>query len=307
MEDLLHYVGQSLTILATWLNRISSPIPWPLVIAFLFLPLVMTLRISLWILRGRVWPVACMYYHTQQRREDRPCRVLVPGEWKYCHHHKHAKVMSDGHCCDPALNRWEERVGGAKRERSDIRGVGFISLLSNRNTLLFHKGIARRPGTVVKDLPEVWRQFIQGFRNFNGLSIRRIFSASTHGPVGVSARMPRVVRATRTTLVAFGIGLVLTGVSVILSHVSQALTQYTATTAFMVAWNSLRFGIWRDPTIEPRWIRTTAVDTGKGISVFIGLALISLLLTNLNAAAQNNDQTPAPTPRPSMTGHQPGR
>src|SRR5580698_8386602 len=65
VPDVLNYLGQALTILALWLERLSSPVPWPLVIAFLFLPFVAIFRTTLWFMRGTTWPVSCKYYHTQ--------------------------------------------------------------------------------------------------------------------------------------------------------------------------------------------------------------------------------------------------
>src|SRR4051812_18474077 len=108
MDDVLDLAGQGLTIFAVWLDRIS-PIPWPLVIGLLFLPFVVGLRWTVWVLRGSVWPVPCKYFHTQQARSDKPCRVVVAGEWRYCRHHRSHKRMSDGHICDPSIPRWQAR------------------------------------------------------------------------------------------------------------------------------------------------------------------------------------------------------
>jgi hypothetical protein len=44
MADVLNYLGQALTILGLWLNHVTSPIPWPLVVAFLFLPILAAFR-----------------------------------------------------------------------------------------------------------------------------------------------------------------------------------------------------------------------------------------------------------------------
>lgn len=38
LADVLNYLGQALTILGTWLNDVTNPVPWPLIVAFLFLP-----------------------------------------------------------------------------------------------------------------------------------------------------------------------------------------------------------------------------------------------------------------------------
>jgi hypothetical protein len=110
LPDVLNYLGQSFTILALWLQRVSSPVPWPLIVALFFLPFVAVFRTTLWIMRGTTWPVLCKYYHTQQRRFDKPCRTLVAGEWHYCRDHRRVKRMSDGHICEPSIQRWEERL-----------------------------------------------------------------------------------------------------------------------------------------------------------------------------------------------------
>lgn len=289
MADLLNYLGQSFTILGLWLNHATSPIPWPLVIAFLFLPIVAIFRTTLWVARGTLWPVKCKYFHTQQRRADKPCRTPVLGEWHYCLHHRKRKVMSDGHVCDPALQRWQARLRGGKLvERSDIRGAGFVQLISNRETLLFYKGIARRPRDVTPGLlpRELKRRWRQGAERIRHLRPQDIIKRSDETPLGVAERMPRVIIATRTSLIAYVIGLIAVGASITVSGGSQTMEQYNAAAAFIISWNSFRFGVWKDEAKESRWIHTTCIDSGKAFGVLVALALSGNTLSDLKKSVR---------------------
>jgi hypothetical protein len=256
MPDVLNDLGQALTILALWLERLSSPVPWPLVIAFLFLPFVAIFRTILWFMRGTTWPVTCKYYHTQQRRLDKPCRSPVAGEWHYCRAHNKPKKMSDGHFCDPSLQRWQERTASGVVDRTDIRGIGFVRLISNTETLLFYKGLARRPRDILGGLHDMPRRWRQGWERIGDLRPADLFASRPGGgPLGVTTRMPRVVKATRLTLVAYASGLVAVGVSALLGGGAQIVAQYTATMAFIIAWEAFRFGVWNDERSKPRWLR----------------------------------------------------
>jgi hypothetical protein len=290
LPDVLNYLGQALTILGLWLNHVTSPIPWPLFLAFLFLPVVAVFRTALWFLRGTTWPVMCKYYHTQQRRRDKPCRTPVPGEWYYCRHHRKHKIMSDGHRCDPSLQRWQarDRRSGRIFERSDIRGVGLVQLFSNRETLLFYKGLPRRPRDVVPGiLPgELKRRWQREFSRLREVRLKDIFRDTEAAPQGVSSRMPRVVIATRFVLISYAIGLLTVGISVFVNGTSQVIEQYYATVAFILAWNGFRFGVLKDKEAEPRWMRTTLFDSSKAIGVLIVLAIVGNILQSAHTSVQ---------------------
>ena len=281
MTDVLDLFGRALTVFAGWLQGIS-PVPWPLVIGMLFLPLVVSLRVTLWILRGTVWPVPCKYFHTQQRRMDKECRVFVLGEWHYCYHHFHYKIMSDGHICDPSIPRWQSRErNGRLVDRDDIRGVGFVSLFSNRETLLFYKGIAKRPRLVWRRFPSFLVQLPIGWRRFRQVARNDLFRRRPNsGPTGVADRMPRVVRATQLTLISFSVGLILAIISILLGQKTgwRAGVQYSSTAAFVLAWDFLRFGIWKEPKSEPRWLKATLTDGAKSMSLLIILAVFAGLI-----------------------------
>jgi hypothetical protein len=289
VEDVLSYLGQALTILALWLDRVTGPIPWPLVVAFLFLPILAAFRTALWVMRGTSWPVACKYYHTQQHRADKACRTPVVGEWYYCRHHRKPKIMSDGHRCDPSVQRWQARTrGGVLKERSDVRGVGFVQLLSNRETLLFYKGLARRPADVLPGLfpRELSRRWTRELDRLRRIQFRDIFERSKVVPQGVSVRMPQVVQATRFALAAYAVGLLAVGVSVFYEGTSQIMQQYDATASFILAWNAFRFGILRSEDVESPWLRDTVFDSTKAFCVLIVLAIVGHVLNSAQAAVQ---------------------
>ncbi len=287
-------MGQLFSIFARWLDTVS-PIPWPLILAFLFLPFMVILRVALWILRGRVWPVTCKYYHTQQARLDKPCRTPVPGEWKYCRHHKKpGRRMSDGHVILD-IPRWQQKArNGQYVDRADIRGVGFISLMSSRETFLFYKGIAKRPRLLWRRRRELLASWRAGARRFRTLRPRDLIprrSSAEEAPIGVADRMPRVVRATRLTLVAFASGLVLVGASVISAGGWRVGYQYAAATAFVLAWQAIRFGVWKDPAEEKHWVRATLIGTTKAMGLLLSVALAGALITQLDDAAEKGSQT----------------
>ena len=287
MPDVLNYLGQSFTILAQWLERLSSPVPWPLVIAFLFLPFLAVFRTLLWFMRGTTWPVLCKYYHTQQRRADKPCRTPVPGEWHYCRHHNKPKIMSDGHRCDPNLQRWQARTrGGAIVERQDLRGVGFVRLIADADTLLFHRGLARRPGDVLPGLRELPGRWRQGWHRLRQMRPADLLGKAPASPSGVAARMPRVVKATRLTVASYATGLVAVGTSVVLRSSAQITAQYLATLSFILAWEAFRFGVWNDEHTKPHWLRATLADSSKAFGVLVALAVIGNILSGLHAAVQ---------------------
>jgi hypothetical protein len=287
MADVLNYLGQSFTILAQWLERLSSPVPWPLVIAFLFLPFVAAFRTLLWFMRGTTWPVSCKYYHTQQRRADKPCRTPVPGEWHYCRHHGKPKRMSDGHLCDPRIQRWQARArGGAITERQDVRGVGFVRLMADADTLLFHRGLARRPRDVLPGLRELPRRWRQGWHRLRQIRPADLLRKPAGSPLGIAARMPRVVKATRLTVATYAAGLAAVGTSAVLHGAAQTVAQYMATLSFIFAWEAFRFGVWNDEHTKPRWLRASLADSSKAFGALVALAVIGNILSGVHAALQ---------------------
>lgn len=282
MVDLFDLIGQGLTTFALWLDKTFAPIPWPLVVGALFLPLVAVLRTLIWVMRGRVWPVTCKYYHTTQRRRNKACRQVVPGEWAYCRHHKRSRRLHDGHQCDPSVPRWKRKDRAGKLvDRPDIRGVGFVNLMSNRETLLFYKGMAKRPRDVIPGLLRFRRKFKQDWEAIRSISIRTVFAPSD-APEGVASRMPRVVLSTRFALLSASAGLALVIPSAVVGGGVRRGLQYFATTLFLYAWNLFRFGAWKSAREEPSWRKAASVDTLKAMTVLVIAALLGGILQAVN-------------------------
>jgi hypothetical protein len=197
--------------------------------------------------------------------------------------------MSDGHVCDPKIQRWQVRLRNGKLvERSDIRGVGFVRLISNRETLLFYKGIARRPRDVIPGLlpSELKRRWRQGAERIRKLRLQDIVKSPDETPLGVAEQMPEVVAATRVSLIAYAVGLIAVGASITVSGGSQTVEQYNAAAAFIVSWNTFRFGVWQVEAKESSWIRTTCIDSGKAFGVLVALALIGNMLSDLKKSVR---------------------
>lgn len=208
-------------------------------------------------LTGHFLLAECRYLHTQQARADKPCRTPVAGEWYYFRSHNRARRHSDGHVVDPELPRWmalqpavdRQNRGRRRVERDDIRGVGFVMLFSNRETLLFYKGLAKRPGDVAPGLRNIPGDLRRRFRDLRSLPLREAigFRGSSEEvlPQGVAARMPRVVAATRWVLGIILVGLLFVLLSVLLSGGWQTAAEFVASTAFITGWSLFRCGIWK--------------------------------------------------------------
>lgn len=104
--DLLHLFVQALTLVATSLDRWFH-IPWSLPIAALFIPVLITLDVVVWYLRGMVFPVHCGYPRVKQG----PCSRPAVGEWHKCWYHGERRLRrTDRHLVDPSLERWKNQM-----------------------------------------------------------------------------------------------------------------------------------------------------------------------------------------------------
>jgi hypothetical protein len=54
--ELFRLLVQALALFATWLDRVFH-IPWPLVLAVFFVPVVAALDVGVWYLRGMAFPI----------------------------------------------------------------------------------------------------------------------------------------------------------------------------------------------------------------------------------------------------------
>jgi hypothetical protein len=190
--------------------------------------------------------------------------------------------MHDGHVCDPSVPRWKRKNRNGKLvDRADIRGVGFVSLMSNRETLLFYKGIAKRPRDIKPSLRGFANKIAQDWIAIRSLSIRAIFS-TVPDIEGVTTRMPRVVQSTRFALTSVAIGLLLVVVSVMMEGDARRWLQYSGTTSFLYAWNLFRFGAWKSSQEEPTWRKAATIDTLKAVAILVVVAFLGGTLEAAN-------------------------
>jgi hypothetical protein len=115
------------------------------------------LSFAVWVLRGRTWPVRCLYPWTQ---EEWPCENWVAGEWYRCHAHQKVRYYKhhSGHWVDPKIQRWQ--IGDYKSGKlvdRPIEGVGFIRIRPAAHALLYRNGYARRPSDVILAIPQYFR------------------------------------------------------------------------------------------------------------------------------------------------------
>lgn len=302
MTDIFDGIGRCLILFATWLDK-RTLLPWPLLIAAFFPILAVTLRTTLWVARGTTWPVQCKYFHTQQARTDKPCRSPVAGEWYYCRAHNRDIVYGDGHRVEPKLERWmalqpavdRQNRGRRKVERHDIRGVGFVMLFSNRETLLFYKGLAKRPREVLPGLRTIPGDFRRRFQDLRRLPLREALgfrqADGENLPLGVAAHMDRVVTATRWVLGSILIGLLFILLSVLLSGGWQTIAEFVASTAFITGWSLFRYGIWKEEDSD--WIREGLREGIKASAVLIFFGFTSGLIGATTQSLRDSDTTAA--------------
>jgi hypothetical protein len=65
--EFLRLLVQALALFATWLDRVFK-IPWPLVLAVFFVPVVAALDVGVWCLRGMTFPIPCGYIRPELYR-----------------------------------------------------------------------------------------------------------------------------------------------------------------------------------------------------------------------------------------------
>lgn len=286
MSDFLVAVAQTLRYSSENLNRITV-LPWPIFV-FLFLPLyAMVLSTSIWLLRGRAWPVACAYPVTIRAHS---CRNNATGEWSRCHVHRRERTRrTDGHSIIPDLRRWQTvNRAGVVSEREDVVGRGLVRLHGSASTLLYRRGFARWPKDVVRFAPTWWSETKESWR-----TTRRRLSSIWHSPgawrsilwptappvEGVADQLPVVIRATRCSIYNVIAGLVLVCVAVFVPAPHDGYLDYMAGVCFMFTWGVLKEGVW---LAEPAWLRRAAKDTWGWFWPFLIFGVV------VGGLAQNN-------------------
>ncbi len=243
--ELLRLFVQALALFATSLDRWFH-IPWPLPIAVLFVPVVATLDVVVWYLRGMIFLIPCNY----PKVKEGLCSRQTLGEWHRCWYHRRRRMRkTDRHQVDPTLRRWKTRMHkGEAIETAEVGGRGFLSMRSHRDTLLYHQGFTRPPRDVFKRIPAVFHDYksraMERWANLKSLGIRGLVPLMDQGArqVLTSNVLPGVIYATRLTLAMVAIGLVLVGVSIVVPTSISVIFEYCATFSFIIALAVTRAG-----------------------------------------------------------------
>lgn len=276
--DLLHLFVKALALVAMSLDR-WFPVPWAVPIAVLFVPFVAAMDGTVWYLRGMTFPISCGY----PRERGGLCTRLTLGEWHKCWYHSKFRLRkTDQHLVDPNRRRWETQLQTKRgTETIAVRGHGFLSFRSHRDTLLYHQGFARPCMDVLKKVPEVvydYRQrAIDRWTGLKALGIRGLFPVTDEGKrqIATSNVLPAVIHATRLVLGVVFIGLVLTLTSLAVPTWLSAICEYCATYLLILALAVAKAGI-LDP--DERWLSRSLTSAGKWIISLTALATLGGLI-----------------------------
>ena len=260
----------------------SSRGGWPLWIGGLFPVYAALLSFGVWVLRGRVWPVRCLYPWTQ---EEWPCENWVAGEWYRCRRHNTVRRYKHhgGHWVDPSIPRWKigDYSQGILVDRPE-GGVGFLSVRPASHALLYKKGYARRPGDVILGFPQYVRDCYKRIASVRLRSSPEPNDANlVLGKQGVrnatADNLQSVVGATQFALVTFAVAILVTLIAMFLPVPRQSYMQWVGTLAFVCAWCSLSTGIWQR---RKDWLTGSLWKTFRWwLTIFAPVAVANLLLT----------------------------
>jgi hypothetical protein len=271
--EFLRLLVQALALFATWLDRVFK-IPWPLVLAVFFVPVVAALDVGVWCLRGMTFPIPCGYIRVHGKGR---CQRMTLGEWHKCWYHRKRRLRrTDKHLVDPNMRRWETGLHeDDPAETLGVIGRGLVRMRSRQDTLLYHQGFARLPRDVRKIMPEVLSDYkqraIERWASVRSLRWRGLFPLSNPGgqQIATSDVLPGVINATRLTLVMVVLGLVLVGVSIAVPATISVAFEYFATFLFLFALAFTRSGIWR---AKPEWVGVSIKEALKWIVSLTALA-----------------------------------
>jgi hypothetical protein len=276
--ELFRLLVQALALFATWLDRVFH-IPWPLVLAVFFVPVVAALDVGVWYLRGMAFPIPCGYLTVRGKTR---CRRMTVGEWHKCWYHRRRRLRrTDQHVVDPTMRRWQARLQDDDPGKfvSSVRvvGRGFLSKRSHRDTLLYHQGFARPPQDVRKIMPEVLGDYksraADRWASLRSLGLRGLIPLTDRASqqIATSKVLPSVINATRLTLTLVALGLLLVGVSIAVAPTIRVFPEYLAAFAFTFALAFTLFGILK---AEPDWFGHSSAKAGKWIAGFMLVATL---------------------------------
>lgn len=279
MNDYLSLIPSTLEWISKQLDSVS-PIPWPLWIGLLFPIYVGFVFTSVWVLRGRVWPVRCAYAKTSR---NRPCQEWVPGEWYRCRHHNKLRTYRYGHTVLLDLKRWQKVTKDGRVIDSEFHSPGLLRTRPQGSTLLYHNGFSRDPVDVIRLVPDHGKKLWQRAREMR-LGIKKMkvspSIADECAEVEGTAGLERITNATRFSFVSVLVGLALSGVALMADGGWKAGIQWLATLAIVTAWAGTTAGIYQRQEL---WFRGAVWKSTKWwLTIFAPVALVNLIFTWVN-------------------------
>jgi hypothetical protein len=274
--DLFQPYVQALEQFALAMDKMFG-IPWPLVIAALYVPFLLGLNLLVWWMRGTVWPLACDY-PTAKRGA---CKNRALGEWHRCHVHSARRLRwTDRHLIQPELRRWETFSRGRVVERADAYGRGVVLMKTERLSALYHRGFARPPRNAFRLMPGVVRDHAQRIwsivRELRELGLRALLlSRPQRTSLGVSPLLEHTIRATRLTSALVVAALVVVGISIVAHSTVKAALEYGDEFVFIGAMATGRSGIGHP---GPRWLQRAGRDFVAWSLPWIVVVLYSAVL-----------------------------
>lgn len=279
ISDIAAYMVRALGFIAVWLDRVSGPWPWPLVMAAGALVLISVLNFAVWILRGTAWPVRCKYPITTKRHGgDSACRVPVAGEWSYCRHHNGGARTVGTHQVDPKLPRWMTYDSNKNQvERRDLRVAG------HRVSLLFYRGYARTPRQVWRtgwpDVLKEWKLLFGRLRQpfakqraaetaLEPAPERSVSAKEFDKYRGIHQRAVSADQATTVLKVLLPVALIVSGVSAFLTGTLAVIVSYVAVLLLWMVFKIVRCGLWR-VSDDGSWVTKTVRGVLKDFAIFV--------------------------------------
>jgi hypothetical protein len=290
--ELFRLFAQALALFAMWLDR-AFHVPWPLILAVFFLPIVVVLDVGVWYLRGMTFPIPCGYLTVHSRER---CRRKTLGEWHKCWYHRKRRLRrTDKHLVDPEMRRWKTVLNEQDpAETLGVIGRGLVRMRSRQDTLLYHQGFARPPRDVRKIMPEVLNDYKQRaivrWSSIRSLGFRGLIPLTNRGiqQIATSEVLPGVINATRLTLALVALGLLLVGVSIAVPPATTMIPEYLAAFSFTFALAFTLAGILR---AEPEWFKHSLAKATKWIAGFMLAATLGGLLLLFKGQIRNAVET----------------
>lgn len=193
------------------------------------------------------------------------------------------------------IRRWQTLAKDGRIVNRQELGVGVLRLRPAGSTLLYELGYARPPMDVLRLVPtfvrktydrlrqmRLWHRGAEPVRTVNVAIDQSNAVEATR--TDVAAGLSGVVRATQFATTAFGVGLVLTLVAILVRGTVQTVVQYVATLGFVLAWAAISSGAYQR---SATWLRGACLKTVKWwVAIFVPVGLLNLVFTVANAPAQ---------------------